>query len=251
MDPLDGDRADRGAGGGGEAVLADLACAVREFDLDRDVLAGQVRGGRGAVRRGQPEGGAVGRLLDAVGDRPVPPDVAGRDLLTGVEALLDGDEGVGHQPVDLVPGRGDLGGEGLAEHLDDGLEEVLVDDLVLGAGDAERGVLVGDAVQHHVRAGVRVLDEMGREGRDGPGEGLLLEARVLVAAVEEVADQLRVGREELGVEELRDVADGGSDGGQGGSYGRRRRLGKHRVSSRWGSEGFGLNGLEVVYEMRI
>ncbi len=102
-----------------------------------------------------------------------------------------------------------------------------MDDRVLLAGDAEAGVLVGDAAQHHVGAGVRVLDEVGREGGDGAGEGLLLEAGVLVAPVEQVAEQLRVGREELGVEELGDVADCSADGGQGGSYGRGRLLGQH------------------------
>ncbi len=227
VDPLDGDRADRGARGGDEAVLADLAGAVREFDLDRDVLAGPVGGRGGAVRGGDPEGGAVRRLRHPVGDGPLAPHVTGDDPLLGVEALLQGDQGVRHQPVDLVPGLGDLGGDGLAEDLGDRLEEVLVDDRVLLAGDAEAGVLVGDAAEHHVGPGVRVGEEVGGEGGDGARQGLLLEAGLLVAPVEEVADQGRVGREELGVEELGYVADGRPDGGQGGSYGRARLLGQH------------------------
>ncbi len=82
--------------------------------------------------------------------------------------------------VDLVPGGRDLRGDRVAQHLRDGGEEL--------------GVLVGDAGEHHVGAGARVLDRLGREGGDGPGEGLTLGAGRLIAAVEEIAQQLGADR---------------------------------------------------------
>src|SRR5699024_3669952 len=78
----------------------------------------------------------------------------GEDLAIGdaggaVELALVVDEDLGHKPVDLVPGRGDLGGDDvLAEHLDDGGEEVVVDDGVLIFHDPQGYVLVTDAGEH-------------------------------------------------------------------------------------------------------
>jgi hypothetical protein len=92
------------------------------------------------------------------------------------QPLLHGDQGVRHQPVDLVPGGGDLGRDGVAEHLGDGGEQVLVDDAVLLRRDTERGVLVGDALQHRVRPLLRTLQQVRRERRDGSGQRLPLGA---------------------------------------------------------------------------
>ncbi|GAA3495842.1 hypothetical protein GCM10019016_029430 [Streptomyces prasinosporus] len=220
-----------GAGRPGEAVLPYLPGAVREGDADGDVLPRAEAAHRAAVDRAQPEGHDVGGLGDPLDDLPGPP-LAPAALL--VQPLLDGDQGVRHQPVDLVPGGGDLGGDGLAQDAGDGGEQVLVDDRVLVRGDAEGGVLVGDAPQHRVGPLVRVVQQVRGEGRDGPREGLALGAGGLVAAVEQVAQQFGAGGEHPGVEAFGDLAEGRADGGKGGADGGGGLLGKHRVSSSLG-----------------
>jgi hypothetical protein len=108
---------------------------------------------------------------------------------------------------------------------------VFVDDRVLLRGDAQGGVLVRDAAQHRVGPLVRPLDEMRGEGGDGARQGLALGAGGLVAAVEEVAQQLRVGREQPFVEAVADLPQGPADGGKGGADGGGGLLGQHRGSS--------------------
>ncbi len=88
-----------------------------------------------------------------------------------------------------------------------------------------------DPAEHRVGPPVRVLQQLGGEGGDGTGEGLLLGAGGLVAAVEEVAQQFGVGGEEAGVEALGDPADRGADGGKRGADGDCGLLGQHRGSS--------------------
>ncbi|GGP38505.1 hypothetical protein GCM10010214_09620 [Streptomyces abikoensis] len=88
-------------------------------------------------------------------------------------------------------------------------------------------MLVGDAGEHRVGAGVRALDQGRGEGGDGAREGLLLAALGLVAAVEQVAQEGRVGGEELVVEERGDVTDRAADGGQGGTDDLGRLRGQH------------------------
>ena len=101
-------------------------------DLDGDVLArrGSRRTGAPSARA-QPEGGDVRGLLATRSTTFHSRQTSPRRARSRVQPLLDGDEGVGHQPVDLVPGGGDLGRDGVAEHLGDGGEQVLVDDAVL------------------------------------------------------------------------------------------------------------------------
>ncbi len=135
--PLDREGSLVDAGCPGEAVLAYLPGAVGEFHLDGDVLARPEGGGGRAVGGGDPEGGHVRGVLDAGGHRPFAPHVPRRHALLRVEPSLDRDQGVGHQPVDLVPGRGHLGSDGVAEYLCDRGEEVCVHDLVLRGGDAQ------------------------------------------------------------------------------------------------------------------
>ncbi len=154
----------------------------------------------------------------------------------GAQPALDGDQGVRHQPVDLVPGGRDLGGDGLAEHLHDGGEQVLVDDPVLVVADADRDVLVRDAGEQRVRTGVRGGDQGGREGGYRARERLPLAAVGLVAPVEQVAQQLRVGGEHPVVEQRRDVADRATHDGQGGFDDLGGLGGKHRRRSKLESE---------------
>ena len=103
-------------------------------------------------------------------------------------------------PVDLVPGRGHLGRDRVAQHLHDGREQVLVDDRVLVLGDAQRGVLVGDAGQHLERVAPVLGDQQGGVRRDRAGERALLVALGLVAPVEQVAFELGMGGEHALVE---------------------------------------------------
>ncbi len=200
----------------GQAVLAYLVGAVRQLNLDGDVLARSALGRGEAVGGTDQEGDHVVGLL-VPGYHPVrAPHLARGESGLRVQAVLQGDQGVGHQPVDLVPGGGDLGGDGIAQHLDDGREQVGVDHRVLVLGDAERDVLVGDARQHGVGALVGVGQQRAGEGRDRTRESLLLAAVGLVAAVEQVVEQLRVGLEQTPVEHLADLADGRAHDGQGG-----------------------------------
>ncbi|GGF30691.1 hypothetical protein GCM10010922_02110 [Microbacterium sorbitolivorans] len=127
--------------------------------------------------------------------------------------MLDLDEGVRHVPVHLGPGCGDVGRDDVAEYVDDRGEEVFIHDGVEVGRHAERGVLVADAGEHEARVGPVLRDEQRRVGGDGAGEGALLVALGLVRAVEQVAFEGGVRVEEAAVEDRRDVADGGADGG--------------------------------------
>jgi hypothetical protein len=213
-----------------QAVLPDLVGAVRQRHLDGHVLSGPERGRCGAVRRAQCERDDIRRLLVPVHDLPLAPDTAGHAATLGVQPGFQRDQRVGHQPVDLVPRLGDLGGDRVAEHLDDRGEQVLVHDLVLLGGDAQGRVLVRDPRQHGVRPGVRVLHQVCGEPGYGAGERLPLRAGGLVAPVEQVAQQLGVGGEHPGVEPLGDVPDGRADDRQGGLDGGGGLLGEQRDS---------------------
>ena len=130
-DPSHGDLQPRAHGRRGDRVLARLALAVGQVDEHRHVLTRRDRGQPAPVGRLEHERDDVGRLLDAA-DHAVRPQRARRvhpRLL--VEPGLLGDELGREQPVDLVPGGGDLGGDRLAEHLTDRGEQVVADDRVL------------------------------------------------------------------------------------------------------------------------
>jgi hypothetical protein len=49
------------------------------------------------------------------------------------------------QPIDLTPRGGDLGGDGVAQHLTDRGEQVLPNDRVLLRADPQGDVLIGDS----------------------------------------------------------------------------------------------------------
>ena len=96
---------------------------------------------------------------------------------------------------------------------------MLVDDRVLIRCHTEGRALVGDAAQHHVGPLVRVLHQVGGEGGDRGGQCLALGAGRLIATVEEVAQQFRMGGDQPVVEALGDLPEGGADGGEGGAHG--------------------------------
>ena len=116
-----------------------------------------------------------------------------------VQPGLLGDQLGGEQPVDLVPGGGDLGGDGVAEHLPDRAQQVVADDRVLLRADPERDVLVCDPL-HHVLKGRGVgIDQLHRVGHDRSRERPALLSGGLVALVEH-AQQFRVRGEHPGIE---------------------------------------------------
>ncbi len=175
---------------------------------------GEGRGDGGVVGRFQGEGHGAGAGGGLGGDPPRAPHRAVG--LCGVEALLELDQRIRHEPVDLGPGFGDFRGDDLGQVLGDGGEEVLVDHLVLRFGDAEGSVAVGDAGEHGLRQGAGVVHQVGGESGDAPGQGLLLVAVALVGAAEETVQQFRVRGEEPGVELGGDFTDPGTDQRQGG-----------------------------------
>ena len=123
--------------------------------------------------------------------------------------------GVRHQPVDLVPGGGHLGGHGVAEDVGDGPEQVVVDHLVLVRFDAQGDVLVAD-LESRFRKLVGVFHQHGGKGCDRSGQGLLLAAVRLVPAVEDAVQKRGMRLEQVLVEALGDFVDVRSDHRKGG-----------------------------------
>ena len=126
------------------------------------------------------------------------------DLRLLVQPGLLGDQLGREEPVHLVPGRRDLGGDGVAEHLPDRGQEVAADDRVLLRADSERHVLVGDPAQD-VREGRRVrIDQLDGVGHHRRRQRPALLAGGLVALVEH-PQQLRVLGEHARVEDRGDL----------------------------------------------
>jgi hypothetical protein len=114
-----------------DGVLPRLPAAVRQVDEDRDVLPRHDRRQPAAVGRLEHQRDDVRGLLDAPDHAVGPQRVGGIDVRRGVQPGLLGDELRREQPVDLVPGGGDLRRHRVAEHLADGGEQVVADDRVL------------------------------------------------------------------------------------------------------------------------
>ena len=137
-----------------------------------------------------------------------------------VEAGLFGDELGGEQPVDLVPGVGDLGGDRVTEHLADSAEQVVADDGVLLGPDAQRDVFVGNAFHDMIERRGGGVDQLDGVGHHGGGQRPGLFAGGLVALVED-SQQFRVFGEHPRIEPSGDLLGmsgndsrgGGDDGG--------------------------------------
>src|SRR5215468_4164322 len=90
--------------------------------------------------------------------------------------------------------------------------QVVMDDLVLLRLDAQRRVLVRDAGQKILGQVIRRVHQSGGEGGHRSGQGLLLGAVCLVAAVEGAIQQLRVGGKQVPIKALGDFLDVRADG---------------------------------------
>ena len=82
-----------------------------------------------------------------------------------------------------------------------------MDDGVLIFHDPQGYVLVTDAGEHLHRVRGVVIHEHCGEGRDGGSQRLLLLPGLLVATIEGIGDQLRVGGEHLLIEDGGDLGD--------------------------------------------
>ena len=133
----------------------------------------------------------------------------------GVELALLRDELAREQPVHLVPRGGDLGGDGVAEDVADGPHEVVADDGVLVGLDAQRHVLVRDALHDRREVGGGRVDQVDGVGDDRRGQRLGLLTDGLVGLVEH-PHQLGVRLEHVRVEPLGDLLGVlGDDAGRG------------------------------------
>jgi hypothetical protein len=205
--PFDRELATLAVVGSGEAVLPRLTGAVGHPHPQAHVLAGE-RGPHGPVVGPlDPEGHDVVGLLEPLLDLPLPPHDLRAYPAGAVETAFHVGERERHQPVDLAPGRGHLGGDGVADNVADRPHEVVVDDLVLVRPQAERSVLVRDPRQQAVRQPVGVVHQGAGEHGHGLRQGSLLGAFGLVAAVEHPVEKFRVLAEQVPVEPLGDLPD--------------------------------------------
>ena len=117
--------------GGRHRVLPGLPVTIGQVDENRDVLAGCDRRQGTAVCWFEDEGDDVSGFLYAA-DHPVwSSRLRGGHVRLLVEPRFLGDQLEREQPIDLTPGRGDLGRYGIAENLTDGSEQMLADNRVL------------------------------------------------------------------------------------------------------------------------
>ena len=202
-DLLDGHAQRVPARTGGDGVLPRLADALRQVHGDGHVLSGAVLGDLPGDRSQQQREDLV-RLLEALHHAVRTPGLLGIGPGRGIQLGLLGDQCGGEEPVDLVPGGGDLRSDGLTQHLLDGAQQVAAHDQVLRSLDAQGDVLVGDALHHRGEVRSVRVDQVHGEGHHGGGQGLGLLADGLVGPVEDV-EQFGVSLEHVRVEHLGDL----------------------------------------------
>ena len=151
LDPPYGDLQPSPYSGGGHRVLPGLPVTVGQVDENRDVLSGCDRWEGTAVCWFDDESDHVGGLLDAADHAVGPSRLRGVHVRLLVEPCFLGDQLEREQPIDLAPGRGDLGGDGVAENLSDGSKQMLADNCVLLGADAQGYVLVGDSAHDVIK----------------------------------------------------------------------------------------------------
>lgn len=190
--------------GPGETELSRLTDAVGHPHMYRHVLPGQRGLHQPVIDPLEHEGHDVRGFRDLRLHRPVPPHRLRLDPARTVKPPFLVDQRIGHQPVHLIPGGGDLRRDRTAENVDDRPHQLVVYDLVLLGPYPQRRVLVRDPRHQLLRSGVGG-HQAGCEGRHRPGERLLLGTIVLVAAVEGPVEQARVRCEQPLVEACGDL----------------------------------------------
>lgn len=183
-----------------ELSALEEAVELRDGNLQADVLAREELGQRLAIEGLKIEAGdgvVLGLLLDNL---ELAPRVPLSSSLVKITFSLDKD--VCQLTVGGDPSLLDLGGQGRAENLTNGTDEMRADNLILLRLDEERDVLLSDTL-NSMRQLAEVVD-VGGVGEDRVGEGGLLSTRLLVTQ-REVVLELGVGAEHVAVE-------GGGDG---------------------------------------
>ena len=137
--------------GAGEAVLAGLMHPVGHFNFHRDVLPGQRCLHQPVIDPFNHERSHVCGFRDLLLDLPGSPNGFRSHSAGAVQAAFLIDQRVRHQPVHLIPRGGHLRCHRIAEHVDDGPEQVVINDLILIGSDSQRRVLVPDPGQQVIR----------------------------------------------------------------------------------------------------
>ena len=197
---------------GQKGVLACLAQTVACGNDDGDVLAALGLG------HGRLVGGLEGQHDNVLAGLLALNELEGCEhdvvCLGSVQALLQLDEGVAHEPVDLGPCLNDFGGSQVAQVSGDCLEEVLVDGGVLFFLQAQGCVLVCNAGEDLIGVGVRILNDVGGEHGDGACQCLGLGTFELGGAGEHAVHQVGASGEHSTVEVGGDVVNALSNNGQ-------------------------------------
>ena len=87
-------------------------------------MAGRDGRQRASVGRFENKGDDVVGFIDAAEHAVWTRRLVGVHIRLLVQARFLGDQLEREQPIDLTPGGGDLGGDGIAEHLTDGSEQI-------------------------------------------------------------------------------------------------------------------------------
>ena len=151
LDPPHGDLQPSPYSGGRHRVLPGLPVTVGQVDENRDVLSGCDRWEGTAVCWFEDESDDVSGFLYAADHAVGASRLRGVHVRLLVEPCFLGDQLEREQPIDLAPGRGDLGRNGIAENLSDGSEQILADNRVLLGADAQGYVLVGDSAHDVIK----------------------------------------------------------------------------------------------------
>src|SRR5699024_1958775 len=182
-----------------DGVLAKLAGAIGKLDADGGVLTWLWLG----------EVSFEYILGDAIGEDILfeylclAEHITWFNVIGGVQGLFMCNQNFRHNPVHGGPGCCDVFSDRFTENFCYGREQVVMDNLVLVFSDAKGYVLVGDAVEQLYWIWRYGVDLNGCKGDQGCGQGFLLFARVLVASVAGVTQQLWMRGKHHAVEGVR------------------------------------------------
>ena len=131
-----------------------------------------------------------------------------------VQAPLDLNEGVRHEPVHFAPGVHDLLGCGIAQVCSNRLKKILIYGGVLFLLQPQRSVLMRHAGKYLIGVGIGMLHNVGGKNRNRPGKCFRLGALKLRRTGEQAVHQIGSGSEHPLVEVRGNVTDTVGDNGQ-------------------------------------